>query len=110
MRPLSLFPSDFSSRLRLALHLLGVHRVFSCARWFMLSLVPPIMLIWTIATCNYLQVHEMCLFCPLISFLLLLKNSLMLRTLVAKLLGLLLLRVLRRWDSEYALANVIRRF
>jgi len=52
----------------------------------------------------------MLLFRPLITFLLLLRDSLMLRTLVAKLLGLLLLRVLRRWDSEYALANVIRRF
>jgi len=44
----------------------------------------------------------MLLFRPLIIFLLLLKDSLMLRTLVAKLLGLLLLRVIRRWDSEYA--------
>jgi len=50
----------------------------------------------------------MLLFRPLITFLLLLKNSLMLRTLIVKLLGLVLLRVITRWDSEYALANVIK--
>jgi len=50
----------------------------------------------------------MLLFRPLITFLLLKKNSLMLRTLIVKLLGLVLLRVITRWDSEYALANVIK--